>query len=162
MTLLPKLMFQAIRASFQIRPALESDAEFIVSFDHIAQSDSRRKTFIRRSIAAGNCFVATYDERIVGYGVLEYSFYANGFVSMLYVHPEYQRRGVGTALMRHLESVCQTAKLFTSTNLSNLPMQSLLAKLGYELSGVIHNLNEGDPELVYVKNLKRHAPSFSA
>lgn len=74
---------------------------------------------------------------------------------MLYVHPEHRRCGVGTALMRYLESVCQTAKLFTSTNLSNLPMQSLLARLGYELSGVIHNLDEGDPELVYVKRLKR-------
>lgn len=136
---------------FPIRPALDSDAESIVSFDHIAQSDSRRKAFIRRAIAAGNCFVATYDERIVGYGVLEHSFYDNGFVSMLYVHPERRRCGVGTALMRYLESVCQTAKLFTSTNLSNLPMQSLLARLGYELSGVIHNLDEGDPELVYVK-----------
>jgi ribosomal protein S18 acetylase RimI-like enzyme len=140
---------------FPIRPALDSDAESIVSFDHIAQSDSRRKAFIRRAIAAGNCFVATYGEHIVGYGVLEYSFYENGFVSMLYVHPEYRRRGAGTALMRYLESVCQTAKLFTSTNLSNLPMQSLLARLGYELSGVIHNLDEGNPELVYVKRLKR-------
>jgi len=135
--------------------ALESDAESIVSFDHIAQSDSRRKAFIQRAIATGNCFVATDDECTVGYGVLEYSFYGNGFVSMLYVHPEHRRRGVGTALIRHLESVCQTAKLFTSTNLSNLPMQLLLARLGYELSGVIHNLDEGDPELVYVKRLRR-------
>lgn len=137
-----------------IRPALESDTERIVSFDPIARSDSRREAFIRRAIAAGSCFVATDKERIAGYGVLEYSFYDNGFASMLYVHPEYRRRGVGTALMRHLESACQTAKLFTSTNLSNLPMQSLLARLGYELSGVIHNLDEGDPELVYVKRLK--------
>lgn len=40
-------------------------------------------------------------------------------------------------------------RMFTSTNQSNLKMQSLLAKLGYEPSGVIHNLDEGDPELVY-------------
>jgi hypothetical protein len=30
-------------------------------------------------------------------------------------------------------------------------MQALFAKLGYELSGVIYNLDEGDPELVYIK-----------
>jgi hypothetical protein len=42
---------------------------------------------------------------------------------------------------------------FTSTNLSNIPMQSLLAKMGYLLSGVIHHLDEDDPELVYVKYL---------
>jgi len=45
---------------------------------------------------------------------------------MLYVDPEHRHCGVGTALMRHIELACQTAKLFTSTNLSNLPMQSLL------------------------------------
>lgn len=53
--------------------------------------------------------------------------------------------------MRYSESICQTTKLFTSTNLSNLPMQALLTKLGYRLSGVIHNLDDGDPELVYFK-----------
>lgn len=73
---------------------------------------------------------------------------------MLYVHANHRRRGAGTALVQHLESLCQTPKLFTSTNLSNLAMQSLLAKLGYELSGVIHNLDEGDPELVYFKRLR--------
>jgi hypothetical protein len=32
-------------------------------------------------------------------------------------------------------------------------MQALLAKLGYRLSSVIHDLDPGDPELVYVKNV---------
>jgi hypothetical protein len=31
--------------------------------------------------------------------------------------------------------------------------QSLLAKCGYDLSGVIHNLDDGDPEIVYFKRL---------
>ncbi len=100
----------------------------------------------------GNCYLAI-DTQVLGYGVLEYTFFENGFVSMLYVHPNYRKRSVGIRLMQHLEAMCRTSKLFTSTNLSNLPMQSLLAKLGYRLSGVIHNLDEGDPELVYVKYL---------
>ena len=61
--------------------------------------------------------------------------------------------------MNHLETVCQTEKIFTSTNLSNFPMQALLAKLGYKLSGVIHNLDEDDPELVYCKALHQTAVS---
>lgn len=56
--------------------------------------------------------------------------------------------------MQHLETVCQTEKQFTSTNLSNVPMQALLAKLDYLLSGVLHHLDEGDPELVFVKYLQ--------
>jgi hypothetical protein len=32
-------------------------------------------------------------------------------------------------------------------------MQALLARLGYKLSGVIHALDEGDPELIYMNYL---------
>jgi GNAT superfamily N-acetyltransferase len=86
--------------------------------------------------------------------VLNYNFFHNGNIDMLYVHSDHRRRGAGAALLRHLESQCKTPKLFTSTNLSNLPMQSLLAKLEYVVSGVIHNLDEGDPEIVYFKRLR--------
>jgi ribosomal protein S18 acetylase RimI-like enzyme len=65
-----------------------------------------------------------------------------------------RRQNYGAALMNHMETNCLTEKIFTSTNLSNVPMQGLLAKLGYRLSGVIHNLNDDDdPELVYCKVL---------
>lgn len=136
-----------------VRLAVESDIDSIYSFDAAARHDSHRRDFVSRSVAAGNCFVAV-DDQVIGYAVLEYAFYDHGFVSMLYVHPEHRRLGVGTRLMKHLESVCQTSKLFTSTNLSDILMQSLLVRLGYKLSGVIHNLDEDDPELVYVKFLQ--------
>jgi N-acetylglutamate synthase-like GNAT family acetyltransferase len=136
-----------------IRLAVENDLDEIFSFEHMAQQSSSRKTFIQNSVANKNCYVANY-ENIVGYVVLEYSFYEMGFVSILYVHEDWQRHGVGTELLKHLESICQTDKLFTSTNLSNLRMQAVLAKLEYKLSGVIHDLDEDDPELVYVKRLQ--------
>lgn len=133
------------------RLATETDIEFICSFIHSAQQDNERRASITRSIAAACCHVAVVENQVVGYGVIEYSFFGQGFISMLYVHPVYRRRGVGIVLMQHLQSFCSTPKLFTSTNLSNLPMQSLLARLGYVLSGVVHNLDESDPELVYFK-----------
>ena len=136
---------------YSIRPATSKDVDVICMFDHVAQQESHRRAFIRRSIEAGFCSVAVTNEQIAGYAVLDYSFYEQGFVSMLYIHPQYRRQGAGVMLMTHLEALCQTAKLFTSTNLSNLPMQSLLARLGYILSGVIHHLDENDPESVYVK-----------
>jgi len=136
-----------------IRPAVENDIEALCSLDLIAHEEDERREFIRREVIKGSCFVAVIDEAVVGYVVLSHNFYRNGFIEMLYVHSDYRRRGAGAALLRHIESTCRTPKLFTSTNLSNLAMQSLLAKLGYELSGVIHNLDEGDPEIVYFKRL---------
>ncbi len=136
-----------------IRPAVEDDIETLCSFDLIAQYENERREFIRCEVTSGNCFVAVTNETVIGYGVLNYTFYHLGYIEMLYVHLDYRRSGAGVALLKHLESLCQTAKLFTSTNLSNLPMQSLLAKLNYVLSGVIHNLDEDDPEIVYFKRL---------
>lgn len=123
----------------------------MMSLDLIARCESDRREVIRRSVVSGNCFVAFAEEEVIGYGVLNYTFYCNGCIDMLYVNSGHRRRGAGEALLQHMESVCQTPKLFTSTNLSKLPMQALLAKLAYVLSGVIHNLDEGDPEIVYFK-----------
>jgi len=142
---------------FSIRPAAKTDVDLICGFDHIAQQRKQRRAFVQRSVDAGTCFVAEAHHHVVGYAVLDYAFYEQGFISMLYIHPEYRRQGAGLTLMQHLGSICQTPKLFTSTNMSNLPMQSLLAKLGYNLSGVIHHLDEDDPELVYVKYLQSGA-----
>ena len=139
------------RDLISIRPAVENDVEVLCSLDLIARQEKERRDFIRREVASGNCFVAVTNETVIGYGVFNYTFYYNGCIEMLYVHSAHRRRGAGEALLRHMESLCRTPKLFTSTNLSNLRMQSLLAKLGYELSGVIHNLDEGDPEIVYFK-----------
>ena len=137
-----------------IRPAVENDIDTLCSFDLIAQRENERREFIRREVISGNCFVAVTNETVIGYGVLNYTFYYVGCIDMLYIHSDHRRSGAGAALLRHLESLCQTPKLFTSTNLSNLPMQSLLAKLDYVLSGVIHNLDEDDPEIVYFKRLR--------
>ena len=76
---------------------------------------------------------------------------------MLYVHPEFRRQGIGSALIRHLVKECRTPKLFTSTNQSNFRMQRLLAMLDFDRSGFIENLDEGDPELVYFKRLRDSA-----
>ena len=137
-----------------IRQAVADDIELLCSLDLIAHEDAERREFIRREVAAGNCFVAVNDETVIGYGVLNYTFYYHGCIDLLYIHSGFRRQGAGAALLRHMESLCRTPKLFTSTNQSNLPMQSLLTKSGYEVSGVIHNLDEGDPEIVYFKRLK--------
>lgn len=86
----------------------------------------------------------------MGYAVLTHHFYEQGFVEMLQVDADVRRRGIGTALMMQMRAECGTERLFTSTNLSNRPMQDLLAKLRYRLSTVLHYVDNDDPELLYV------------
>ncbi len=133
-----------------IRPAAPADIEALITLDHIARATSQRQALIRRSVTHGTCLVATFDARPVGYLILEYTFFENGFISLLYVAEAYRRRGIGAALIRYAEQVCLTPKLFTSTNTSNVPMQRLLLGLDFQPSGVVKNLDDGDPELLFI------------
>lgn len=76
-----------------IRPANEDDVESLCSLDLVARRESERREFIRRSVVSGACFVAVAEDEVIGYGVLNYTFYANGFVELLYVHSGHRRRG---------------------------------------------------------------------
>ncbi len=138
----------------RIRAAASTDRDSLVAFDHVARSEPGRVRFIDRILRSATCLVAEPQGRVVAYAALEYTFYEQGFVSMLYVAEAERRQGIGGALMRALAARCMTPKLFTSTNQSNQPMQQLLDVLGYTPSGVIHNLDPGDPELVYVLDLR--------
>ena len=60
-----------------------------------------------------------------------------------------RRKGVGTHLMRDALERCKTKKLWTSTNLSNLPMQQLLLESGWQSAGIVYGLDDGDPELFF-------------
>jgi len=140
-----------------LRRANNEDIQPICSFDQIAiNNEENRRDFIAKSIESGVCFVAEIDGKVVGYTVFDYTFYSNGMIDMLYIYPEHRRQGIGTKLVKHVELICKTEKLFTSTNQSNLPMQRLLNKLGYVASGFIDNLDEDDPEIVYFKRVKKN------
>ena len=141
----------------ELRIATITDADAIIAFDHIAASEPSRVQFIHDQIRSSACYVAVIDAKVVAYAVLNYKFYDNGWIEMLYVHSQFRRQGIGSELIRHLVNECRTTKLFTSTNQSNLPMQGLLTSLKFERSGFIENLDEGDPELVYFKRLRDNA-----
>jgi GNAT superfamily N-acetyltransferase len=140
-----------------IRPARSVDADALKALDEVARDEPSRHAYIDRAIESKQCFVALDDSEPVGYAVLSYQFYDNGWVDMLYVGRDSRRRGIGGALLAHVAQNCITPKLFASTNQSNKPMRALLERAGFESSGVIHNLDVGDPELVYFKPLDHDA-----
>ena len=134
-----------------IREAHSSDIDDILDLDEIARGEAIRADFLRDAVEHGNCLVADRAGRVLGYGVLDYSFYGQGFIPLVYVRADSRRHGVGAELIKSLEARCVTQKLFTSTNDSNQPMKALLSQLGFDPSGIIHNLDPGDPEIVYFK-----------
>ncbi|PZD73974.1 hypothetical protein C1752_01564 [Acaryochloris thomasi RCC1774] len=146
--------------AIQLRDATTDDRDTIIAFDQIAQSDSQRINFVDRILGSELCLVAERNGQVIAYGVLEYTFFDNGFISMIYVASPERRLGVGSALVEALADRCKTPKVFTSTNQSNVPMQRLLERYGFAPSGIIHNLDPRDPELVYVldRQIERLGP----
>jgi GNAT superfamily N-acetyltransferase len=112
-----------------------------------------RAEYLERAVRERHCYIAREGWDVLGFVTFAPVFFGEYFIELLVVHPEQRRKGVATALIRHIERICPAEKLFTSTNQSNTPMQTLCEKLGYIKSGWIDNLDEDDPEIIYFKRL---------
>lgn len=140
-----------------VRPAGSGDAAAIVAADPNAGTDGGRSAFVAERLAANQVLVALEGSEVAGYLVLDHGFFGRGFVALLFVRPQSRRRGVARTLMRHAEAACRTPRIFTSTNLSNEPMRRLLEALGYRRSGMVDDLDPGDPEVFYSRGLGERA-----
>jgi ribosomal protein S18 acetylase RimI-like enzyme len=138
-----------------VRKAVRSDIEDLLRLDTVAARDEGLSKKIRRWVKKGQARVAVLDAVVVGYGVLNHSFFGHPFIAMLYVDPAHRFNGIGAALMTQLERSAKTGKIFASASQSNASMKKLLSKLGYEISGIIQNLDVGGPELIYSKQLPK-------
>ena len=124
----------------------------IVDIPQIEKIDGlHRDKQISNAVSHGECYVAERAAKIIGFAFLEYTFFENGFVSLLIITDEHRRQGIGRSLVEYLYCKCKTEKLFTSTNESNAPMRGLLFKTGFTPCGYIDALDEGDPELFFVR-----------
>lgn len=131
-----------------IREGLPSDLRAIVDVDEYATTHPERADFIAESIAGGECLIAEIRPEVTGFIVLNYSFFGFGFIPLLVVSPRHRRRGIARRLVSEVQLRCKSRKLFTSANASNTAALALFARAGFTRSGVIENLDEGDPEVV--------------
>ncbi|BCT32855.1 GNAT family N-acetyltransferase [Pseudomonas protegens] len=137
-----------------IREARPEDVPAMLGFDAYAQAHASRGQALREAVGRGQVWVEVACDRVAGYVLLKHDFFEQGFVSLVVVAPEQQRQGVAQRLLAAAERACRTTKLFTSTNRSNLAAQGLLAKAGFRPSGVVENLDEDDPELIFFKPVR--------
>src|SRR5215470_13834366 len=114
-----------------IERAASDDLEHICALDETVHGLPARRKLILHAMAAGQISVARVDAAVRGFVISDESFFDQFYVKLLMVHPDFRRRGIACALMRAAELDCQTGKLFTSTNQSNIPMQRLCERLGF-------------------------------
>jgi quinol monooxygenase YgiN/ribosomal protein S18 acetylase RimI-like enzyme len=141
------------QSAMPIRLATPADLPLLYAVDHIAHTEAKRRAFIAQAVVDERVWMVELDGQAGGYSVIRHDFFGHSFLEMLYIATDWRGQGLGPKLIRFIETQSRSAMFFTSTNESNRHMQHVLEKLGYKRSGIIHNLDPEDPELVYVVNL---------
>jgi len=142
---------QAPGPEITIREARAADVPLLAQADSLAAAGHfGRRTEIQQWVTAADTRIAQTPAQVIGYCVTEYTFFGQAFVTMLMVAENARGRGAGARLLLDAQQRRTTPKLFTSTNLSNQPMQRLLTRLGWQSAGIVYGLDEGDPELFFL------------
>ena len=142
---------QAPGPEITIRDALAADVPLPAQAGSLtAAGHSGRLIEIQQWVATADTRVTQTPTQVIGYYITEYAFFGQAFVTMLMVAENERGRGVGTHLLLDAQRRRTIPKLFTSTNLSNQPMQRLLTRLGWQSAGIVYGLDDGDPELFFL------------
>lgn len=133
-----------------VRVGNKSDLRTLLKIDTFVAGDNSRQNFNHKSLRKWECLLALVDNN------LRATWGSTSFLRSNVRLAALHRRGilqkeVGTALIGRIELSCNTRKIFTSTNQSNVRMQSLLEKLRYERSGYFENLDEGNRKTICFK-----------
>ena len=137
-----------------VERATEEDFEAVLAIRAACGAESDVPEMLQ-AIRSRHLLVARRAGEHLGLALVHNHFFGQQFIDLVMVRPDARRQGVASALIAYVERTRPTEKLFTSTNESNRNMQALLEKLGYRRSGVVENLDDGDPELIYFKRLVR-------
>jgi ribosomal protein S18 acetylase RimI-like enzyme len=137
-----------------VRTASATDLAGIRVVDSLMRADPDRARLIQSALRTGECMVAVDGDEVLGFGILNYTFFQQGFVPLLVVGMGSRRTGIGKALLSALERRCVKPKLYISANRSNIPAQCLFEKCGFVRSGHIENLDLADDELLFFKPIR--------
>lgn len=97
----------------QFRPALEADLPRLYECDPYAKAHESRRIGLKRMVQQASCIVAVVDDQPLGFAVLEYNFFGNGFIPLVCVASAHRGKGVAFSLVMELAHRCVTHKLFT-------------------------------------------------
>jgi len=126
--------------------------EDLCSMDKEVVGDNSRKDMIITAIEEERCLIQRTHSGIAGFLIFTTNFFECSFISLVIVKPSERRKGVATSLLANFVSIAPTPKIFSSTNHSNLQMQKVFELAGFNRSGYIENLDDGDPEIIYFKS----------
>jgi len=134
-----------------VRSATADDLDWLLAIDPVAAHNARRGRFLKLAVTEGRCEIGLIEGERAAFAVWHRQFFSRPFLALLVVAAAYRRRGIGTALVRHvIARAGEGDDFFISTNASNEAAQRMIEKLGFVRSGTIENIDPGDPEWIYL------------
>jgi hypothetical protein len=118
-------------------------------------TDDRRLRIEQAALELRCWVVAEPDapDQPLGFGLLSHDWFGRPLLELLVVHPEHLRVSAGPAFLDHLVAAAgwPGMRVFAAANQGDAAMRQLLERGGFVESGIIHNLHDGAPVLIYVK-----------
>src|SRR4029453_18197677 len=131
------------------RTATLNDLAYCLTADSFVGVTVDRTKHLQSALADSGCFIGGRFKDAEGVLISGETFFSRPFVSLFVVEEHARRCGLASALQMAAEAKYAGRLMFTSTNQSNLPMQTLL----HLPAGIVLYLDPGDPELIFVKKL---------
>lgn len=127
------------------------DLQAIVQIDSEVIGNTSRRNMIENAIKQEHCILVKENNEAAGFAIYDTNFFECTFISLVIVSPRKRRKGYASQLLNELVRTSPTEKVFSSANRSNLSMQKVFEANGFVESGIVENLDEGDPEIIYFK-----------
>ena len=132
-----------------VQPGHRIHIEQIVAYDTARNGDADLESDLLEAASSGWLRVALRDRHVVGHAIVRpRAFFGFSFLALVCVAETARRTGIGRLLVASVRDQA-TDRVWTSTNLSNGPMHSLLRTDGWHPAGMLDGLDEGDPEVFY-------------
>jgi N-acetylglutamate synthase-like GNAT family acetyltransferase len=140
--------------AMRIRGPEPGDARAILELATLSVGPRRAAALVRTHIERRELLVAEDDGEVIGCLAYRTDWFDCTFVSLVVVAERARRRGAARALFEALERVSPSARLFSSTEETNVASIQMHRALGFVPSGHIDNLPQGYRELLLYKRLR--------
>jgi ribosomal protein S18 acetylase RimI-like enzyme len=140
-------------ALIEIRPPRQGDARACADLAALVVGADRAGPFIKSHLEQHHLIVAEAEDDVVGICAYRTDWFQCTFVSLVVVREKYRRRGIARELMRSVEAISPTPRVFSSVEETNGPAIRLHSALGFSPSGHIDNLPQGTRELLFYRRV---------
>src|SRR5262249_18513897 len=108
-------------AMIEIRPPRQGDARPCADLAALVVGPDRAGPMIKAHLEQHHLIVAEADDEVIGLCAYRTDWFQCTFITLVAVHEKYRRRGIAREMMRSVEAISPTPRVFSSVEETNGP-----------------------------------------